>query len=97
MLGIGEKFPGYALTGVVSNDPKKAFRQFSSEEQAGQWQIVFFWPKDFTFVCPTEIVEFDKKLKAKDHFLTRVLDKPKLFVIGNQDELGKITGPVRHG
>jgi DNA-binding transcriptional ArsR family regulator len=41
--------------------------------------------------------EFEKKQKAKDHFLTRVLDKPKLFVIGNQDELGKITGPVRHG
>lgn len=41
--------------------------------------------------------EFDKKLKAKDHFLKRVLDKPKLFVIGNQNELGKITGPVRHG
>ncbi len=41
--------------------------------------------------------EFEKKQKAKDHFLTRVLDKPKLFVIGNQDELGKIAGPVRHG
>jgi DNA-binding transcriptional ArsR family regulator len=40
--------------------------------------------------------EFDKKLKAKDHFLTRVLDKSKLFVIGNQDELGKITGSARH-
>jgi lipoyl-dependent peroxiredoxin subunit C len=60
MLGIGEKFPGYALTGVVSNDPNKAFRQFSSHEQAGQWQIVFFWPKDFTFVCPTEIAAFGK-------------------------------------
>jgi DNA-binding transcriptional ArsR family regulator len=41
--------------------------------------------------------EFAKKQKAKDHFLTRVLDKPKLFVIGNQDELGEITGPERHG
>ena len=47
-----------------------------------------------TVYIPTE---FEKKQKAKDHFLTRVLDKPKLFVIGNQDELGKITGPVRHG
>jgi DNA-binding transcriptional ArsR family regulator len=37
--------------------------------------------------------EFGKKHKAKDHFLTGVLDKPKLFVIGNQDELGKIAGP----
>jgi len=47
-----------------------------------------------TFYSPTE---FEKKQKAKDHFLTQVLDKPKLFVIGNQDELGKIAGPVRHG
>jgi len=41
--------------------------------------------------------EFRKKQKTKDHFLTRILDKPKLFVIGNQDELDKIAGPVRHG
>ena len=42
--------------------------------------------------------EFIKKQKAKDHFLTRVLDKPVLFVIGNQHELGKIAGrPQRHG
>ena len=47
-----------------------------------------------TFYSPTE---FEKKQKAKDHFLTQVLDKPKLFLIGNQDELGKIAGPVRHG
>jgi predicted nucleotidyltransferase len=33
--------------------------------------------------------EFDKKRKAKDHFLTAVLDKPKLFVLGNSDELDK--------
>jgi len=36
------------------------------------------------------LAEFEKKQKAKDHFLTRVLDKPVLFVIGNQHELGKI-------
>ena len=60
MLGIGEKFPAYALTGVVSNDPNKGFQQFNSSEQAGKWQVVFFWPKDFTFVCPTEIAAFGK-------------------------------------
>ena len=60
MLGIGDKFPAYALTGVVSNDPNKAFQQFKSGEQAGKWQVVFFWPKDFTFVCPTEIAAFGK-------------------------------------
>ena len=60
MLGLGQKFPSYALTGVVSNDPAKAFQQFSSADQAGKWQVVFFWPKDFTFVCPTEIAAFGK-------------------------------------
>jgi len=60
MLGLGQKFPSYALTGVVSNDPAKAFEQFTSADQAGKWQVVFFWPKDFTFVCPTEIAAFGK-------------------------------------
>ncbi len=36
--------------------------------------------------------EFGKKRSAKDHFLTRVLDKPKLFVLGNSDELEKTIG-----
>ena len=60
VLSIGDKFPAYVLTGVVSNDPAKAFAQFKSEDQAGKWQVVFFWPKDFTFVCPTEIAAFGK-------------------------------------
>src|SRR6202158_2478644 len=69
MLGLGQKFPAYALTGVVSNDPAKAFKQFSNADQGGKWQVVFFWPKDFTFVCPTEIAAFgklDKEFKARD-------------------------------
>ena len=60
MLGVGEKFPAYDLIGVVDSDPAKAFKPISSAAQAGKWQIVFFWPKDFTFVCPTEIAAFGK-------------------------------------
>jgi alkyl hydroperoxide reductase subunit AhpC len=60
MLAVGQKFPAYALTGVVSNDSAKAFRTFTAGELAGKWQVVFFWPKDFTFVCPTEIAAFGK-------------------------------------
>jgi len=58
MLGIGEKFPQYALTGVVSNDLKDAFQEITNQSYEGEWQVVFFWPKDFTFVCPTEIASF---------------------------------------
>lgn len=60
MLGIGSRFPGFELTGVVSNDIGDAFRAISSDDYAGQWKVVFFWPKDFTFVCPTEIAAFGK-------------------------------------
>src|SRR5262245_50702065 len=60
MLGIGQKFPEFALTGVVSNDIANAFQQFDHNSNAGKWKVVFFWPKDFTFVCPTEIAAFGK-------------------------------------
>ena len=69
MLSIGQKFPAYSLTGVVSNDLNKGFETISNDSFAGKWQVVFFWPKDFTFVCPTEIAAFgklDKEFKARD-------------------------------
>jgi lipoyl-dependent peroxiredoxin subunit C len=58
MLTVGDKFPDFSVRGVVSTDPKTAFRPFDQASDAGKWKLVFFWPKDFTFVCPTEIVGF---------------------------------------
>src|SRR5450759_2160590 len=60
MLSIGQKFPPYSLTGVVSDDIAKGFQPFTNDSFSGKWQVVFFWPKDFTFVCPTEIAAFGK-------------------------------------
>jgi len=60
MLGIGSKFPAFKLTGVVGNDVNSAFKDFDGRGFAGKWLVVFFWPKDFTFVCPTEIAGFGK-------------------------------------
>jgi peroxiredoxin (alkyl hydroperoxide reductase subunit C) len=60
MLTIGDKFPSFDLKAVVSTDPKTAFTQLSDRSDAGKWKVVFFWPKDFTFVCPTEIAAFGK-------------------------------------
>lgn len=59
MLTVGDCFPAFELTGVVSNDLPTAFQKFSHTSAAGRWQIFFFYPKDFTFVCPTEIKAFD--------------------------------------
>lgn len=60
MLGVGQKFPQFNVKATVSNDLKTAFADVSNETYAGKWKVVFFWPKDFTFVCPTEIVAFGK-------------------------------------
>ncbi len=60
MLTIGQKFPSFNLTGVVSSDPKTAFETLNNETYKGKWLVLFAWPKDFTFVCPTEIAAFGK-------------------------------------
>ncbi|MCI3952487.1 MAG: peroxiredoxin [Burkholderiales bacterium] len=60
MLTIGDKLPHFDVPAVVSTDPDKAFERITSESDQGKWKVVFFWPKDFTFVCPTEIAAFGK-------------------------------------
>jgi alkyl hydroperoxide reductase subunit AhpC len=58
MLGIGKKFPEFKLKGVSGLDAKTAFSEITNSSYAGRWLVVFFYPKDFTFVCPTEIKGF---------------------------------------
>ena len=60
MLAIGEKFPDFSVTATVSTNKDTAFKTITGEDYAGKWKIYFFWPKDFTFVCPTEIAAFGK-------------------------------------
>lgn len=60
MLRVGDQFPQFDLTAVVSNDMTDAFINVNSDSYQGKWKVVFFWPKDFTFVCPTEIAEFGR-------------------------------------
>ena len=62
IANIGERFPQFSLTACVSTEKGKEFGQVSSDDIRGQWAVMFFWPMDFTFVCPTEIAEFNKAL-----------------------------------
>jgi peroxiredoxin (alkyl hydroperoxide reductase subunit C) len=64
MLVPGSKLPEFKVTACVSVDQGKEFKTFTNKDVAGKWLVLYSYPKDFTFVCPTEIVEFDKKLKA---------------------------------
>ncbi|HEY0195437.1 MAG TPA: peroxiredoxin [Kofleriaceae bacterium] len=58
MLTIGDKFPAFQAKAV--SGPDKDFIDVSEASYSGKWKVVFFWPKDFTFVCPTEIAAFGK-------------------------------------
>ena len=59
MLTIGDKFPHFNLTSVVSIESlDKAFFPITNDTYKGKWLCVSFYPKDFTFVCPTEIKGF---------------------------------------
>jgi len=61
MITIGDQFPRFDLTSVVSLEAGKEFAQITEQSHPGKWRVVFAWPMDFTFVCPTEIAEFGKK------------------------------------
>jgi peroxiredoxin (alkyl hydroperoxide reductase subunit C) len=60
MLKVKDKFPQFSGKAVIGNDLKNAFVEMSNQDIQNKWLVMFFWPKDFTFVCPTEIVEFGK-------------------------------------
>ena len=60
MLTIGDAFPQFELTACVSLDPEKAFETITHKTYEGKWKVYFAWPKDFTFICPTEIAEFGR-------------------------------------
>jgi alkyl hydroperoxide reductase subunit AhpC len=58
VLSVGDRFPSFRVTATVSTDPGCSFRELSDLDDRGRWKIFFFYPKDFTFVCPTEIAGF---------------------------------------
>jgi peroxiredoxin (alkyl hydroperoxide reductase subunit C) len=71
MLTVGNQFPEFNLT-AVSGTTEASFQEVSLASYGKQWKIIFFWPKDFTFVCPTEIAGFGKleqEFKDRDALL----------------------------
>jgi len=65
IVSVGSKFPAFKKLAVVSLEQGKEFSEVTSEQhkEDGKWLVLFWWPKDFTFVCPTEIAEFNKKFQ----------------------------------
>jgi alkyl hydroperoxide reductase subunit AhpC len=61
MLTVGDQFPDFKLEAVVSLDRGKEFQKLTRESFPEKWKVIFLWPMDFTFICPTEIAEFGRR------------------------------------
>ena len=66
ILSIGSQFPEFKKKSVVSIEMGKEFKDVSFDEhkKAGKWMVMFWYPKDFTFICPTEIAEFNNNFEG---------------------------------
>jgi peroxiredoxin (alkyl hydroperoxide reductase subunit C) len=60
MKTVGDKLAPFAVTGVKFGQPEDAFFEITEKSFPGKWKVIVYYPKDFTFVCPTEIVAYDK-------------------------------------
>lgn len=66
MLGVGDRIPDFKVVGVkpkfmqIEENGESAFEDITQESFEGKWKVIYFYPKDFTFVCPTEIAEFGR-------------------------------------
>jgi lipoyl-dependent peroxiredoxin subunit C len=67
VLTAGERFPTFELTAVIGRDPGKAFQTITESSYPGKWKVYFFWPKDFSLPCPTEIAAFGKMNQEFTH------------------------------
>lgn len=69
MKTVGQKLEAFRVAGVKpgfnhhEENGHSAFEDITEKSFQGKWKIIYFYPKDFTFVCPTEIVEFNKLVK----------------------------------
>lgn len=60
MKTVGDKLEPFVITGVRPGQPEDAFFNITEKSFEGKWKVIVYYPKDFTFVCPTEIVAYDK-------------------------------------
>jgi peroxiredoxin (alkyl hydroperoxide reductase subunit C) len=90
MKTVGNKIEKFLVTGVKPGalGGDDAFLGINEESFGGQWKVIVFYPKDFTFVCPTEIIAYDKlneEFKNRDAVLlfgsTELIFAPLNFTV----------------
>ena len=103
IMRVGESFPQFKLVASVASsdfDVKTAFKTITNQTYSGKWLIVFFYPKDFTFVCPTEIAAFaqlnDAFVKKNAQILGASIDSDFVHLAWRRENaiIGKTPFPI---
>jgi peroxiredoxin (alkyl hydroperoxide reductase subunit C) len=90
MKTVGDKLAPFAVTGVKFGQPEDAFFEITEKSFPGKWKVIVYYPKDFTFVCPTEIVAYDKLAADFD-------DRDAVLLTGSTDnEFCKVSWQNAH-
>ena len=95
-LMVGQKAPEFSTTALIGRE----FAEVSTDKYRGQWIVLFFYPMDFTFVCPTELVEFNNKLDDFEDLDAIVLggstdtEYSHLGWVKSHDDLGDLKFPL---
>ncbi len=94
MLQVGQAAPDFTMEGVTG----KEFKEFSLSDYRGSWVVLFFYPLDFTFVCPTEIVGFNERYEEFKRLNAEVLgasvDSKFSHLAWISNELGDLRYPL---
>lgn len=93
MKTVGYRLKKFTVVGVkpgftASSDD--AFEEITDKSFPGKWKVIMYYPKDFTFVCPTEIVAYDKLSKDFE-------DRDAILMCGSVDnEFSKLAWRQHH-
>ena len=93
MIQVGKEAPDFELEGFADGH----FIRTRLSDYRGKWVVLFFWPLDFTFVCPTEILEFSKRVKEFEHQNAVILGASVDSIYSHEawtEKLGTINYPM---
>jgi len=89
---VGKKAPGFSESAVINGG--EIVSDFTLEQYKGKYVILFFYPKDFTFVCPTELHAFQEKL---GEFKSRGVELVAVSTDTEQSHWGWLQMPKNQG
>lgn len=93
MVQVGQPAPGFEAEAVKDQE----FTNVKLSDHLGKWVVLFFWPLDFTFVCPTEVTAFSKRLeefKAVGADVLGVSIDSKFTHLAWKEKIGDISYPM---